>query len=500
MSEINKYLEGQYEGNIVNKYKQMKDDEQKAIEIAEKVKTTQDDAMREETQRILGKEEVNDKDIEKVLEDYAADDEDLEYLVNGAILKCDQATLEDFSLPDGTQITLEKTSSEEDEKRKETVLSVLENPIHDNGKIYATVSDYILNKNIIPFNCNCLRQADRSSEISKIKNDPECNKHGVCRHLIQLNNEWENYSLVDRYLSLSDDASSVRKSGITMTSILFCSHGGIISPVKSGQIEMTRELAFSILDSYLGTGEYVKYTVECSLKYLAALSTYELDQYESVLRNDYNKYDDYILGWTEYYNEFSEIKIDPNYIKSQCYQETRFGYKNKNMKDIPAANAERDIMQALDVRNGNIYEYIGISPSNFYILTSEHKYITGSEIWALNHKKSGDPEPIAGDYKQEKKERCGGIIETLFNTQIDGTGDWYLEGSNEKYYYQLEKVTPILSIGMGMDRMRILMDKHAGDYKEALKEYNLGADKENYAKEIIDRVDEQAKEESPKLE
>ena len=28
----------------------------------------------------------------------------------------------------------------------------------------------------------------------------------------------------------------------------------------------------------------------------------------------------------------------------------------------------------------------------------------------------------------EKKERCGGIIENLFNTKIDGTGEQYREG------------------------------------------------------------------------
>ena len=139
-----------------------------------------------------------------------------------------------------------------------------ENPIYSNGLIFATVGDTIKGTNIIPFKCNCKIEADRESEIEKIKNDKSCSKHGVCRHLMQLNSEWENVSLGrSSYLSKKDISGSVRvpnnylqqvrygivedpsiaveKEGLNMCSILFCKHGGIITPVNSGQNKFQEE-------------------------------------------------------------------------------------------------------------------------------------------------------------------------------------------------------------------------------------------------------------------
>lgn len=77
------------------------------------------------------------------------------------------------------------------------------------------------------------------------------------------------------------------------------------------------------------------------------------------------------------------------------------------------------------------------------------------------------------------------IINTLFNTEIDGSGTNYDEESNAMYYYQLETVTPIMSIGVGLDKMQGLLKKYSGNYYEALKDYNGSEDKEQYAKDII---------------
>ena len=57
--------------------------------------------------------------------------------------------------------------------------------------------------------------------------------------------------------------------------------------------------------------------------------------------------------------------------------------------------------------------------------------------------------PEADVYDNDKKARCGGIINTLFNTKKDDTRICYDEESSEMYYYQLETVTPIMSIGVG---------------------------------------------------
>lgn len=494
------YLEGNYDGNIIQRYKQMKDDEQETIPIVEEIKKKQEEVKEREKERISGQYGVTGTELDELFKAYAEEDKFGEYLVDGAILKCNQATKEGFSMPDGKEIILAEQGNEEE--CCHIILHVTENPISTNGLAYATVKDTVLYKNIIPPKCNCKLAADRNEEVDKIMADQERNKNGVCRHLMKLNEEWDNMvtdgtgylkkvnveaSLLTAGVTdiLANFGNREEVEGITMTSMLFCKHGGLITPVTSGQRVMTRARAMIILNNYLSTGKIYEFEAENALLYLAEQSSYKLAEYKSSLGFDYNKYDDYILGWTEYYNEFSNIKIDPNYIKAQCYQESRIGNQYKNTQVIPAENLERDIMQALDVRNYNIYEYVGISLENFNIITKEGNYVTGSEIWKLNLGAIGYPEPKANEYNEGKKERCGGIIENLFNQEIDGTGYCYYEGSEESYYYQLEAVTPIMSIGIGMDKMRELLDNHAGDYYEALKEYNGSSNKESYANTII---------------
>lgn len=196
-NKIGKYLEGDYDGQSVGEtLAQASNDIAEALSLVQEAERKQEEAKEKEKERIAEQYDAEGKALDKIFADYAKEDKFGEYLVDGAILRCNQATLEDFPMPDGEpSICLEKGSNSENEKRKETILNVAENPISDNGKNYATVSDYVLNKNVMPFACNCKRQADRKTEINKIKADPECNKYGVCRHLIRLENEWENYSL-----------------------------------------------------------------------------------------------------------------------------------------------------------------------------------------------------------------------------------------------------------------------------------------------------------------
>ncbi len=160
--------------------------------------------------------------------------------------------------------------------------------------------------------------------------------------------------------------------------------------------------------------------------------------YESQKGYDYNKYDNYILGWIEYYAETMGVIMDPQYTKSQIYEETGMGY-TASQKNIPVANSDTDIMQVLDIRNGNIYEYIGISLKNFSAITSTGDYKTGSWFWKVNHSTNNEPEPLADSYNKEKKNRCGGIVESLFNTEKDGSGESYTESSKENYYFLDEK-------------------------------------------------------------
>ncbi len=236
----------------------------KAMNISEEVKREQEEAKVREARRILNKDEkdaITKEEIDRVFENYGQSDTFGEYLVDGAVLTCSQASLEDFKM-DGKTIPLEKKEQETSEQfqgRKQTVLRVSENPISANGLTYATVRDTVKDGNIIPFRCHCKIEADREIERERIRKDPDCSKHGVCRHLMRLNLEWENYPMDSPYLNLDEidrqepvsdsylqavrhgaikDVNLVsKKAGITMTSILFCKHGGIITPVTSGQTD-----------------------------------------------------------------------------------------------------------------------------------------------------------------------------------------------------------------------------------------------------------------------
>ena len=125
-------------------------------------------------------------------------------------------------------------------------------------KKYATVKDTVFRKNIFPPQCNCNISVYRRDEIEKIMADPDINKNGVCRHLMKLNEEWENMIIEGRtYMTQTDVKATMLSAGIedefgerssfgnaekeeaeciTMSSVLFCKHGGLIMPVTSGQI------------------------------------------------------------------------------------------------------------------------------------------------------------------------------------------------------------------------------------------------------------------------
>lgn len=222
------YLEGNYDekGNLIKKYKQRKDDEHQAKEIEEQ--------------------------IEKMYEYYKKREDIKEYLMDGADLQCNQATLEPFEMSDGTVIKLEfdeETEAGNEEKkitrikRRQTELQVTSNTqTTDNGSLHATVFDCIQGENIHSFKCNCKLVDDREEEYWKIKDDSEVGKAGVCKHLMKLGDRWENFPIDENYKTITvqdseDESKEKIMECITMTSVLFCKHGGLITPVNSGQTE-----------------------------------------------------------------------------------------------------------------------------------------------------------------------------------------------------------------------------------------------------------------------
>lgn len=114
-------------------------------------------------------------------------------------------------------------------------------------------------------------------------------------------------------------------------------------------------------------------------------------------------------------------------------------------------------------------------------------YISGIDLWKENLGEKGYPEPTPNSYIKDKNDRCGGIIASLFNTEPDGSGQCYTEDSDNMYYFLHEKVTPVMSIGMGMDKMGGLLKDYNMDYESALTEYNTV--QPNYASNIIHRAE-----------
>ncbi len=193
-------------------------------------------------------EEMIDAEIRKRLQDDVYD----EYLVNGALLTCTRAKWGNFSLSDGGSVKIEELSDKLKTGKPTEFLRVLENPIFANGLRHATVADTKQGWNIMPFPCNCRESATAEQEEAIKANMIDCQNHGVCKYLMELEEEWENINfnvpyakfpdakMISMYENVQatevlDDLPSQQKEGITMTSVLFCKHGGFIYPLTSGQ-------------------------------------------------------------------------------------------------------------------------------------------------------------------------------------------------------------------------------------------------------------------------
>lgn len=507
----------------------------------------------------------NDIDIETMKEEYFTfmnelENNDNEYLVHGAPLRC---TMMHHGGNQTVRYSKGDMHSEPDENSiaKMSKLQVISETRAAFGEYTpATVKDAMgglrdaeAGLNIVSFgNCKYMDEWDLDSLIEELsENASEEEVAEILKSAIEggkgtryccmkLNPEWENLPASYDFATDSFEINISRvlspclagadlwmdniyqtfaspyhmfngEQGINTMSMLFCQRGGIIIAEKSGQIN-TKEQAIEILKRYL-QGDYTKEAelelVETALMYLAQISSYELPEYESQNKHDYNRYDMYILGWTEYYIDYYEKKygvekiyiVDPAYIKSQCYNESRIGIEES---EIPIANAQRDIMQVLDMRNYTLYEYIDISCSQLYAPSSKtynYAYLNGDYIWDINHTDTNDdgtkkePPPDGSKYSKDKMERCGGLMASLFTPDKDGEKDSYVIGSDDvgTYYYQLERVTPIMSLAVGMDKMWDKLQESQGDYKAALMAYNGSDNRVEYANDIIGRVEDPEK-------
>lgn len=433
------------------------------------------------------------------------------YLVDGAVLKCDKSTTLAFKAGD-TVVELkdlDKESAEEKENRERTRLYVRK----DDGKmpkgeaLFATIYDCkqgALSKqadeedktsgpNIYPFRCNCGVEGVKETEEKMIKNNLDnCKVNGVCQYLMNLDKVWNNSieeqgDFFEKRFA-EDENTGVDADCIRMTSMLFCKRGGMITPVECGQEKTELSVDLNIIRDYLRDGVN-QGEVGGALEDLARISGKTLPPYtpaddpKDPTRKDreYNQYDDLIIGWSEYYKYKYGIEIDPVIIKSQIYRESQMGYyiqTNENKNEILAANSRRDIMQALDLRNPNLYDYTELRPDQFMAGTIDYGMKSGIWIWEKNQ----DKEPPAVEViNQAKYSRCSGIVATLFIPYNEEGEEIHLE-------YDYTNVTAIMSIGIGMDLMMDLLKANGNDYGKALAEYNGSNKKEEYSDDIIERA------------
>lgn len=221
---------------------------------------------------------LTDKEIDRIVCDRLREKENeeelKEYLVDGAVLTCTSAKWGNFYLSDGSSIHLE--GAEEKEKKGDPIgiLKVQENPMYTDNLHHANVADTKRGFNIMPFPCNCMEPALPEQETDIGRNRADCQKNGVCKYLMDLEEEWENIDFSEpEYIAMGDapsykefddvDATTAlgvayvgslrngglkngQKQGITRTSVLFCKHGGFIYPVTSGQIGESDEFQFTL--------------------------------------------------------------------------------------------------------------------------------------------------------------------------------------------------------------------------------------------------------------
>ncbi len=205
------------------------DDSGRKVDLSDKQKELADQAKDRSAEKIAKAREDDPgmTDDEYMLEEYA-DDHD-EYLVDGARLKCSHAIREIKVIQGKIYRSVAPDTT--------TVLKVTENPkAKCCGYLYhATVKDRKVKDNIPPFRCNCDREPHNEKEWAKLEADETCLYEGTCKALIDLEDEWDNLPTMTPYLSFGNDGDEELISGITMSSVLFCRHGGFITPLTSGQ-------------------------------------------------------------------------------------------------------------------------------------------------------------------------------------------------------------------------------------------------------------------------
>lgn len=231
------------------------------MEQAKKNKETAEEKLQEMLVETAERYGLEEDEIDDFLCENYEDKESCEYLVDGAILTCTNCTKEIVEIKDkktgemrpyeaSIDMSIDYSVLPDDDTKALGRLKVTENhTANSNGLMHATIKDRIRGKNIPSFG-NCLRGPDCVWEediFQRFHDEGDTKKRGgTCQYLMRLESEWENYEIGQSFQSFDDDVEG-NKTGITMTSMLFCKHGGFIYPVTSGQMEQV----YIIIDEWL---------------------------------------------------------------------------------------------------------------------------------------------------------------------------------------------------------------------------------------------------------
>lgn len=157
----------------------------------EKEKEKQQSFLKREFAEELEGKKVSDEEAERIICAELKDEDKEEYLVDGAVLACTKATWDNFPLSDG-DIEIDGVGEKRKQGEPTEYLRAFENPIAVNNLRYATVADTKQGWNIMPFPCNCKEPVDLEKESILRENKVDCQSHGVCKYLMDLEEEWEN--------------------------------------------------------------------------------------------------------------------------------------------------------------------------------------------------------------------------------------------------------------------------------------------------------------------
>lgn len=221
------YVKDFHKGNIVQRYKKAEDERQLQLQAAATLAFAENDA--------LIRNGIEEENRNEFFAGYLSLES--EYLVEGALLTCSQATNDMAYIDFPGSKTKEKLFIEGKNEQSENQLLNVMNPANDGKAQYATVSDTKKDINILPFN-NCILTNSGEREKIVLEKIEECRKYGTCHVLMDLCDEWVNVQSGAEY----GTAEGEKKNCINMLSHLGCYQGGMIFPLDTGQGESEEEI------------------------------------------------------------------------------------------------------------------------------------------------------------------------------------------------------------------------------------------------------------------